>query len=56
MEKFITDEHEGLTNWSEIIIWLPVMKNRKSNQSASMVSAIGAISVRTGAAVTSICS
>jgi hypothetical protein len=28
MGKFITDEHTGLTNWSEIIIWLPVMKNR----------------------------
>ena len=43
MEKFITDEHTGLTNWSEIIIWLPVMKNRSWNQSASTVSAIGAI-------------
>lgn len=28
MGKFITDEHTGLTNWSEIIICLPVMKNR----------------------------
>ena len=56
MEKFITDEHTGLTNWSEIIIWLPVVKNRKSNQSASGDSTIGAISVRTGAAVTTICS
>ena len=43
MEKFITDEHEGLTNRSEIIIWLPVVKNRKSNQSASGDSTIGAI-------------
>lgn len=43
MEKFITDEHTGFTNWSEIIIWLPVMKNRSWNQSASTVSAIGAI-------------
>ena len=43
MEKFITDEHTGLTNWSEIIIWLSVMKNRSWNQSASTVSAIGAI-------------
>ena len=56
MEKFITDEHEGLTNWSEIIIWLPVVKNRKSNQSASWDSTIGAISVRTNAAYISICS
>ena len=47
MGKFITDEHTGLTNWSEIIIWLPVMKNRSWNQSASTVSAIGAIFVRT---------
>ena len=43
MGKFITDEHTGLTNWSEIIIWLPVMKDRSWNQSASTVSAIGAI-------------
>ena len=43
MEKFITDEHTGLTNWSEITIWLPVMKDRSWNQSASTVSAIGAI-------------
>ena len=43
MEKFITDEHTGLTNWSEIIIWLPVMKDRSWNQSASTVSTIGAI-------------
>ena len=56
MEKFITDEHEGLTNWSEIIIWLPVMKNRSWNQSASGDSTIGAISVRTNAAYISICS
>ena len=56
MGKFITDEHTGLTNWSEIIIWLPVVKNRKSNQSASGDSTIGAISVRTNAAYISICS
>lgn len=56
MEKFIMDEHEGLTNWSEIIISSPVMKNQSRNQSASMVSAIGVIFVRTGAAVTTICS
>ena len=57
MRKFITDEHTGLTNWSEItIIWLPVMKNRSWNQSSSTVSAIGAIFVRTNAACTSICS
>lgn len=43
MGKFITDEHTGLTNWSEIIIWLPVMKDRSWNQSASTVSTIGAI-------------
>lgn len=56
MGKFITDEHTGLTNWSEIIIWLPVMKNRSWDQSASTVSAIGAIFVRTNAACISICS
>ena len=56
MEKFIMDEHEGLTSWSEIIISSPVKKNQSWNQSASGDSTIGAISVRTGAAVTTICS
>ena len=56
MGKFITDEYTGLTNWSEIIILLPMMKNRSWNQSASTVSAIGAIFVRTNAAYISICS
>lgn len=56
MGKFITDEHTGLTNWSEIIIWLPVMKNRSGNQSTSTASAIGAIFVRTNAACIGICS
>lgn len=56
MEKFITDEHTGLTNWSEIIISSPVMKNQSWNHSASMVSAIGVIFVRTNAAYISICS
>lgn len=56
MGKFITDEHTGLTNWSKIIIWLPMMKNRSWNQLASTASAIGAIFVRTNAACISICS
>ena len=43
MGKFITDEHTGLTNWSEINFWLPVMKNRSWNkwQHASVSSIRG---------------